>query len=172
MKSKILKIFLTEQIYMRSITLDDIEYLREWKNLNKGSFFYKKEISKEEQLTWFKKLDLVSDNYMLIIENEDEKIGCIGVRLFDGFADIYNVILGNNEYKGKHIMTEAIHAIIALCGILFKDLPIRVRVLNRNPAINWYKKIGFIPIEYFEDFTLLNYEIKPLRGKYIIKLEI
>jgi RimJ/RimL family protein N-acetyltransferase len=157
---------------MRPITLDDIEYLRVWKNLNKEYFFFKEEITKEDQLNWYNRFILFPDNYMFIIENENEKIGCIGVRLFQGFADVYNVILGNNIYKGKHVMTNAIEAIIALCSLIYKDIPICVRVLNNNPAIQWYQKIGFSLSDSFEEYTLMNYEFKTLRKKYIYKIEI
>ena len=157
---------------MRSIILSDIEYLRVWKNTHKEFFFYKNEIEKEAQLNWYNQYSLKNNDDMFIIENSNEKIGCIGVRLFQEFADIYNVILGNKAYKGKHIMTSAMGATIALCSLMYKNVPVRVRVLKNNPAITWYQKIGFVPMDNSEDYLLMEYRNNTFRKKYTVKLEI
>ena len=60
-----------KNLKLRRIEEQDLELLRLWKNINKKSFFYQKEISKEEQNmimsfaedpeNWAKKLNIKND---------------------------------------------------------------------------------------------------------------
>jgi RimJ/RimL family protein N-acetyltransferase len=168
MKLKVLTTISSEEISMRSIELKDIEFLRRWKNDHKEYFFNKNEISTEDQLIWYNKLIKRNDDHMFIIENEEYKIGCIGARIYEDFVDVYNVILGEKAFKGKYIMTNAMEATIALCNLFYKDVPIRVRVLKNNPAVLWYQKIGFTPIDYLDEYILMQYDNSKIKNVSII----
>ena len=108
MKNKEFKILSFDKtIILKSIQIDDIEKIRIWKNENKNSFFYKKDISKPEQLVWFKKYIKTVDDYIFIIKYLVETVGCIGFRKIENDIDIYNVILRENKYKSieKEVFT-------------------------------------------------------------------
>ena len=172
MKTKIIAAITDDQIRMRSIGASDLETLRKWKNDHKDFFFFKNQITKEEQLKWFDHLNIKNDDHMFIIEKSNELIGCIGVRLYQEFADVYNVILGNIAYKGQHIMTNAVEATVAFSNLIYNNVPVRVRVLRNNPAIKWYERIGFRTIDYFEDHLLMQFDSTRINKNYFFIIEI
>jgi hypothetical protein len=81
-------------------------------------------------------------------------VGCIGVYFRNDHIEIYNVILGNDNYKSSGLMT-----------LLFEYIyekyqsTIFVKVLNINPALGWYRKNGFFDVKINDEFTLLKLEI-------------
>jgi RimJ/RimL family protein N-acetyltransferase len=158
MKEKIKIILVEDQITIRSIDEKDIEYLRVWKNENKEFFFLKSEISKSDQLNWFNSMKSRQDDEMFIVEKFDQPIGCIGARLYEGFVDIYNVIMGDKNFKGQHIMMKVMQQTINHCKAIYPDMAIKVRVLPNNPAVNWYIKIGFTKVSNANDHLLMEYE--------------
>lgn len=172
MKTKISVNIAEGQIEMRSIELRDIEHLRLWKNSHKEFFFNKNEISTIDQFNWFSQFIEKKDDHMFIIENENSEIGCIGARILNNFVDVYNVILGDKSFKGKHIMTYAMEALIAICNLLYVDKPVFVKVLKSNPAINWYMKLGFVKIDDAEDYIQMEYNNSTVKNKYCFKIEI
>jgi RimJ/RimL family protein N-acetyltransferase len=172
MKTTVVNTILDDQVSMRSILLSDIEFLRKCKNDHKDFFFYKNEITKEAQLSWFNEFMLKNDDHMFVIEHNGTLIGCIGVRLYQEFADIYNVILGNKAYLGKHIMTFAVEATVAFSNLIYPNVPVRVRVLRNNPAIKWYEKIGFKTIDYFEDHLMMQFYNEQMNNTYMFNIEI
>ncbi len=54
-KQKIIIEDVTNDVKLRSIDYDDIEFIRKIKNHNRKSFFYQEIISKEQQIQWFNK---------------------------------------------------------------------------------------------------------------------
>ncbi|MBG0764705.1 MAG: GNAT family N-acetyltransferase, partial [Tissierellales bacterium] len=123
---------------MRSVEEKDAETLRNWKNEHKEHFFFKKEISKDDQLIWFKTFHERLNDFMFIIEDKNQPIGCIGARLYQESIDIYNVILGDKKYKGKHVMKNALWATVSFSNLIYYSKPVRVKVLTTNPAREWY----------------------------------
>lgn len=141
---------------IRSITQNDAEDLRVWKNNNRNSFFYKQEILPEEQAKWYHNYLLREDDYIFIVEvlNNDtwEKIGCLGFRVVEGTIDLYNVIRGRIT-EARSSMREAMHILLAYISARY-SYPIKCDVLVDNPAVEWYNKCGF--------------SIKECRGDYYI----
>jgi RimJ/RimL family protein N-acetyltransferase len=142
---------------IRTITADDIELLRTWKNAHRKFFFYKEIISEEQQQAWFKRWLLEEHDHLFIVEVDKRSVGCIGTRLFQGTADVYNVILGDKQFKGSGIMSEALLATVAFSQFLYSGLPVCVRVLQDNPAIGWYERNGFTRIMANEEFVTLKW---------------
>jgi RimJ/RimL family protein N-acetyltransferase len=157
---------------LRTIKENDLEILRLWKNAHKEYFFYKIEITPEEQSVWFEALNERRDDHMFIIEVQGKGIGCIGARKYQEFIDIYNVILGDKNYKGQHVMTNALWAVVSFCNLVFIDKPVRVRVLRTNPAIKWYEKIGFKMIDYYEDHVVMQFMNSYLKGKHQFNIDL
>jgi len=80
MASPIKQIFYIKKlnnITIQTTSSEDIELLRKWKNKNRNNFFYKKIISKKDQLSWFQKYINIKDDYIFIIKKLDKKIVCI-----------------------------------------------------------------------------------------------
>ena len=125
---------------LRSITKIDIEKLREWKNKNRKSFFYDKIINQEEQIKWFNKYLETSENFLFMIELDKSPIGCLGFKMVGEDADIYNVILGANEQKGKGVMSLALKILCSYI-ITLNVKKIYLKVLKTNSkAVNFYTK--------------------------------
>lgn len=160
------------QYLLRTIGNCDLEILRMWKNEHKEYFFYKVDITQEEQLIWFTNLNERMHDYMFIIEDQGMGIGCIGARKDQECIDIYNVILGDKNYKGQHIMTNALWAVVAFCNLIFRENPVRVRVLRNNPAIKWYEKIGFDIIDYFEDHVVMQFSNSNIKVENYFNIDL
>jgi len=142
------------QVGIRLATKDDIELLREWKNANRESFFYRNEISEAQQEDWFIAYLERRHDYMFIAElNGRLRFGCLGSRYTkDNEWDIYNVINGSESTQGKGYMSVALQKLISFCQYRAHAI-ICLKVLNTNPAQYWYKKNGFL-VTRSEDFYL------------------
>ncbi len=129
-------------IALRTIAESDLENLRQWKNANRFAFFFQDVVTPEQQTAWFQGYLERSKDYMFIVQSEKRSIGCMGFRLLDNQADIYNVILGNPEMGGKGLMSKAMRL---MCSYIAADFSqdISAQVLRSNPAIGWYRKNGF-----------------------------
>jgi RimJ/RimL family protein N-acetyltransferase len=135
---------------IRLIAKHDIEFLRIWKNSNMKSFFYNTRISKQDQENWYDSYLSRDNDFMFVVESLGKRIGCIGIRYLTEEAewDVYNVILGDLDFKGSGIMSIALAETINL-AIGMKNLPVTLKVLKTNVAIGWYKRNKFA--EYGED---------------------
>jgi len=172
MKTRATTHFCEEKFTLRSVLKTDAEVLRKWKNDHKEFFFHKQEISKEEQEKWIESLNARKDDHMFIIMDNETPIGSVGTRLYQEFVDIYNVILGDKSYKGKHVMTHAVWATVAFSNLVFVNKPVRVRVLRSNPAIKWYEKIGFNTIDYFDDHIFMQFRSQDIKTKCDFNIDI
>jgi carboxypeptidase C (cathepsin A) len=143
------------KVLIKGISLEDIEDLRVWKNKYRNFFFHKEKISSDQQLEWYNKSYLNNNETKIFkISYDQESVGCIGVYFRNDHIEIYNVILGNDNYKSSGLMT-----------LLFEYIyekyqsTIFVKVLNINPALGWYRKNGFFDVKINDEFTLLKLEI-------------
>ena len=157
-KSKIHIDSMENDIVLASINKDDLEPLRKWKNANRGAFFHKEIITESGQKKWYDKYTSAENDYIFMVLYNSVKIGCLGYREMNGLIDIYNVILGKNEFGKKGLMGSALRI---LCSYLYDNIKgdITTRVLYENPAKSWYIKNGFIKIKRAEDYLLLKLDI-------------
>lgn len=140
-------------IKIRYIEEDDIELLREWKNKNRGSFFHKDIIDKEQQKAWFHSYSDDDNDHMFMVLRGDKPIGCIGFRLFDDEIDLYNLIVDGSA-RGNGYMSFVLCKVIEKIEDLgYEDLPITAKVLNSNPALQWYFNNFFALMENHKDYT-------------------
>jgi RimJ/RimL family protein N-acetyltransferase len=148
-----------DEVFLRTIMASDCENIRQWKNENRFSFFFQDIITSQMQEKWFGEyLERVADN-MFVVQHDDIAIGCMGFRLIDGKADVYNVILGNPDYGRKGFMSKAL---ALMCSYILSNSiqNIGLKVLRSNPALNWYLKNGFCEVSAHESFLELEVEIK------------
>lgn len=171
-KQKIIIEDVTNDVKLRSIDYDDIEFIRKIKNHNRKSFFYQEIISKEQQIQWFNKyLEREKDWIFVVSEAKDlsnASIGCVGFRMKKNIIDIYNVIRGKESLHGVSMM-DAMKLMVSYIKNNF-SCRINCEVLKSNPAVDWYKKCGFvITNEYnrYLDMEPQNVEIR----KYIERIE-
>ena len=145
-------------MHLRLIKQKDLEILREWKNTNKSAFFHKEEITAAQQKKWFSTYKSHDLDYMFMVV-QGKPIGCIGIRCKGKEWDVYNVILGIPGYGKKGIMGEAIREVIENALIL-QFVPVTIKVLKGNEAINWYNKNGFTITKEFPDYFEMTYQVE------------
>lgn len=152
-----------EDIRLKSITTVNLEALRKWKNENKTSYFYQLDISQEQQEKWFEGFCLRDNDFMFVVEEKNgsgyRDIGSVGFRIYDDCVDIYNIMRGEKSLNRNARIGDAV---ILMCSYInsISDKKITCKVLSNNPAVEWYKSIGFeIRDEHENYFNVdLNYK--------------
>jgi RimJ/RimL family protein N-acetyltransferase len=131
------------EVSLRTAAPSDCEDLRTWKNDNRQYFFFQDIISPEMQRRWFAGYQGRPDDFMFMVLDRGQAVGCMGFRLSDGLADVYNVILGRAQHRGRGVMARGM---ALLCSFARQRLscPVVARVLKVNPAMAWYQKRGFV----------------------------
>jgi RimJ/RimL family protein N-acetyltransferase len=143
------------QFALRAVTDADLEKLRQWKNEQHEFFFYKDEITPEQQRNWYAAFQLRPHDFMFMAVLYGQSIGCMGIRWLDNVWDVYNVILGRPEFGGRGFMGKAFNTMLAY-ALSVKELPITLQVLKHNPAVNWYLKNGFvITVKHDDHFSMI-----------------
>jgi hypothetical protein len=127
---------------LESIDASHLELLRQWKNGERAKFFFQQEISPEAQREWFAGYLARPDDWMFLIRANGVSAGCIGYRLLDGAADLYNLL---RDPALDHRSTAHSDALDLLTNYIARthNLPIRGRVLASNAAIRWSRPRGF-----------------------------
>lgn len=156
---------------LRSITSDDIESLRMWKNRNRERFFYKEIIAPDEQKIWFQNYLQRDDDWIFIAEIADvnrewERFGCLGYRIIDGTIDLYSIIRGKQTdcESSMRSMMELLTSF--LCQRY--DMVIKCDVLIDNPAVEWYNKCDFFVTEQKIGYYIMEFDRKK---QDILKIE-
>lgn len=143
------------EYYVRNIVAEDIEELREWKNANRDSFFFKDIITPEMQGEWFRAYLQRRDDDMMVISSGGEKVGCIGFRRLEDRIDLYNLILGKGAGTGKGLMAKALDLVCLEARRRYAGLPVMVSVLRTNPALQWYYRRGFVVVHEHDTYLEL-----------------
>jgi len=141
-------------VSLRSIGPGDLEDLRRWKNDNKAAFFFKETITPEMQKKWFEGYLSRPDDFMFVVEAGGVKAGCMGFRLKEGAADVYNVI-GAPEGRGKGWLGAAMKRMCEHIREAHRPSRIGCEVVLGNPAVEWYKKQGFRVASQTKDYYVM-----------------
>ncbi|MGQ0739698.1 MAG: GNAT family N-acetyltransferase [Bacteroidota bacterium] len=163
MSSKSLILFLAghTDLQMRTIGKSDIENLRAWKNTNKHSFFLNQDITPAQQEKWYEAFSAREHDHMFVVEQlAENKWTCIGSMGFrkleeESCVDAYNIIRAVKIEPASFTMSEAFLGMLAYADSLYPGLPIRVKVLNQNPAVSWYQRNGFTVIGTMTHYYLM-----------------
>jgi RimJ/RimL family protein N-acetyltransferase len=147
-----------DNILLRSIEKEDLELLRISKNKNKQYFHHKKDITVEEQRAWFDEHKKRNDDFMFVCQDKTSKdiYGCMGFRLLENVLDGYN-IMRTKDIKGTS-MKDALILLVKYAKDVYPRLVFQVRVLEDNPALSWYEKIGFRRSYHQDNFFALFHE--------------
>lgn len=160
-ESFILKSELFPDIELQTSNESDCENLRNWKNANRFSFFYQEIITPEQQRDWFEAYLAREGDYMFIVTYQNRPVGCMGFRMIDREADIYNVILGCREKANQGLMSKAFKLMLSFVYSSFTHA-IRLKVLSSNPAVEWYLNRGFrLSGDHENFFSLSLFEFQP-----------
>lgn len=137
----------------------DLDLLRMWKNDNAQSFFHQSHISASQQQDWFSGYLLRGHDYMFIATlDQRTRFGCLGCRYSEKTGwDIYNVINGSVENRGRGLMSVALQQVLSFCRCR-PHAPITLKVLVNNPARFWYEKNGFVSRQMNADFIQMEYD--------------
>ena len=141
-------------LVLRSASQSDLEFLRKWKNEQKLFFFHQDEITANQQKQWYESFKQRPHDIMLITEYNQQIFGCMGIRWRENNWDIYNVILGLQEFGGRGLMGLAFSELLNLASSL-KSAKISLQVLKKNPAVKWYQKQGFEIAKTHDSFFLM-----------------
>jgi RimJ/RimL family protein N-acetyltransferase len=154
MKQSFILSFESGEVSLCTITASHCETIRLWKNENRFYFFFQELITRPMQEVWFREYFERADDYMFVVQHDNEMIGCMGFRLIDKMADVYNVILGNPAYGGKGFMSKAL---ALMCSYIVSSSTgnVGLKVLRANPALNWYLRNGFYETAVHDSFLEL-----------------
>lgn len=138
----------TVLVRLRLCEARDQGMLRAWKNSNRQYFFHKHEISEAKQLEWFSAYLARPDDHMYVIEesvgSEWLAVGVAGVRLLadEDVLDAYNIMRGSKTANNRVNMGACFRL---LCDTAAREYrrPVGCKVLKTNPALAWYKRLGF-----------------------------
>lgn len=135
-------------IDLRSVTEDDIEWLRQSRNRYKEHFFTADEISKEQQKQWYEKYrDSAGKDYMFIIQLKDgTPIGTIAlynIAIAERTAELGRVLL-LEEFRGHGYAETAVKMVLGLAFEKMKLWKVKVSAHWDNlDAIAIYARSGF-----------------------------
>ncbi|EGR0524525.1 GNAT family N-acetyltransferase [Vibrio cholerae] len=163
-----IEISLNDSFCLRSITVSDLENLRQWKNKHRNSFFYKEIITVEQQNKWFESYLKDDKDYMFTVVCNEKAIGCMGFREKGDFIDVYNIMRGEKSQEQSFSMSDAFRLMLNYINHECQK-KITCVVLNDNPAFNWYLKNDFLVLKEIEDYSLLEYQPKQFSNNFKVK---
>lgn len=153
-------------IYLRPITIEDTENVLHWRNDKKvvENFIYRKNISKEEHLSWFHNKVETGEVIQFIIcdKNTDKALGSIYLQNFnwESRQAEEGIFLGEEEAYGRGIGTEAAKLVLKYAFETLKLHKLTARVLSYNQGSRkMHEKAGYEKESYLKDELYLD-------GKY------
>jgi len=161
-KEKITIVSEEGDLLLRAVAKEDTELLRKWKNCNREYFFNKEVISSSQQEEWYKGYMKRPEDFIFIAEFDGDIMGCMGFRLLDNEIDIYNVILGQERFRGKGLMGRSLRM---LCCYITDNYTndVTLKVLAANTARKWYAKNGFIETGRQDDYIIMKLDINKFK---------
>lgn len=151
------------QVVLQTITADDIEMLRTWRNDPKISQFMLSQevISREQQQTWFEKVTTDLKQHHFVIYYKNRAIGAANIKAKDGAnlssAKIIEpgLYIFDDRYRGNIL---AFAPTLLLNDYCFESLSansLEAIVLKENSAaLNYNIKLGYKVTEEKSDFLI------------------
>lgn len=140
-----------ERLYLRPITVDDIDMLLKWRNAPyvSDNFFYRKPISHSEQEAWINNKVKGGEVFQFIVcLNDDTPVGCVYLQHYDSASNSMEsgVFMSEEAPRGVGIATEAVS--VMNYDFAFKYLNLSTtfaRVIDTNiGSLRLHEKAGFI----------------------------
>lgn len=129
-------------LLLESIDDRHLELLRRWKNEARHRFFFQTEISAARQRDWYSGYCSQPGDWMFLIRTGDQIAGCIGYRILEGVADVYNVLRAGDLDRRSTALANALDLLTNYIAQTH-DGPIRGQVLADNPVHRWARQHGF-----------------------------
>lgn len=149
--------FSYKNVYIRPLSIQDIELLRNWRNDEKNTKYLRKlpYITEDMQSEWFRTYITNQDEYCFAIEEIEEckkTVGSLSLYNFnDNRAEFGKILVGDSNAHGKNV---GYNSIVAVLYIAFNKLnldEVFLHVFMDNQcAMHVYSKIGFRVVEIKE----------------------
>lgn len=156
-------------LLIREIGAADIELIRKWRNQNyiKKRFINTGDISKLQQMQWFKNYLKKTDDMMFMIEETDifkTKIGTVAlynINTDKRSVELGRLMIGYAPAQRKGFGKQAVILTCLYALNILKSTDIYLTVLNDNiPAIKLYKQIGFVITNMHSDILHMSLDKK------------
>lgn len=141
-------------ISLRSATADDAQFAFDCETQTMRPYAMQTWGKWPEQEVKQRAYDNASAGMTQIVEYEGEPIGVLRVERNSMSYDLKQVFL-LPAYQRRGIGSVLIKALMAEAGT--SSVPLKLRVLNVNPARDLYKRLGFRVVESTEDHEYLEY---------------
>ena len=144
-------------IVLKKIEKDDLELLRKWRMQENVTKYMLTDpiISIEDEINWYNKImnDDTREDYVIMADNI--RIGYYGITNIDrNLKSCYiGFYIGDDNYRGKGLFKEIQAMAEDIIINELKLMSINIEVLENNPIIKTYYKIGF------ENSNLINRHI-------------
>jgi RimJ/RimL family protein N-acetyltransferase len=129
------------------LTPSDADLLAAWRNENKEWFFTEFGIDVERTRRWLADVSASEDRLLLgVLPEKDEMIGVVGLTRIDfqnRSSELDHILRGRSSHPG--MMTTALKALLAW-GYSQKLARFTLQVFADNPAIMFYRKLGFVEL--------------------------
>lgn len=147
------------------LSAEDVADISDWRNRFVDSFLTNFHATPQRTTSWL--TDIVGPNESKILFMLDlvdgTTVGHIGIDFIDwktGYAEADAVVRGRNAPRG--IMRDALLAVISWARGQLGIVSIGVRVRSDNPALEFYKKIGFaevkrLPLRQFRESDMVRW---------------
>ena len=155
----------TEQIRIRPLHEEDIEYLRNWRNNKELSVFLSDipYITQEMQLIWFREYQCKAGTYFFVVIDKDTNkvVGSVAIDMLDGHSfEVGRIVIGDSSAHGRGMGYGALLLAVAIAIKKLNAEIIRLNVHENNgPARNIYERAGFETIGRHE-FAKGGYELE------------
>ena len=167
-----------ERVCLVPISLNDTENIIRWRNSEdvKKYFIYQELFTKESHEQRLKEQVFAGKckQYIIYMKNDMRPIGSVYLRDIDNKNKKaeYGIFIGEVDYRGRGIGTEAARLIVRYAFNNLKLHKIMLRVIATNlTAINSYKRAGFVKEAYLKDEVIIDSEYKDIVYMAIINLK-
>lgn len=158
-----------QQIYLRSITMEDTERIVAWRNEERvrRNFIYQAPFTKEGHESWMRTKVASGEVVQFIIceKVNGAPVGSVYFRDIDPLNKKaeYGIFIGEAASAGKGIGTEAAKLAVAYARDVLKLHKLMLRVFADNiAAVKSYQNAGFLQEAYLRDEFLQNGQYRDL----------
>ena len=163
-------------ITLKSVTRDDIELIRTWRNSEEiSSYMYTDDkIEKSQQEKWFEKISKDKNSRYWIIQYDNRKLGLASLNNIDNILNscYWAFYLGDLSIRGAGIGSKVEYNVL---NYVFEELKLNklrceVFVFN-DKVIKMHEKFGFRREAYYREQVFKNGKFQDVVGLAILKSE-
>ena len=170
--------FSFQNVSIRPLSENDIEFLRKWRNDTNNTKYLRKiqYITPEMQSVWFEHY-LSNENELCFAIDEisslNRIVGSLSLYDFDGFqAELGKILIGDSEAHGKNI---GFNSITALLFVAFNNLKLEKVILHvyteNKGAVHIYEKAGFSVVDLHKVNNMDEFLMEISKEKFITLME-